>query len=209
MIKNSIVFRKCGSDAWWETNCVLRCWVRSRTERTSIHGNTARTPIFSGKAWHWLNLMQKNWIRKNTRKYGFNFDKGLIDQMMFTSTSDQFSHIEVLVKSFTKKKIQKFQEILLYFDKGLTHFKLHYVLYMYPLIDKINFLLILRCHGMLMYSFRFRAIKQQWSFVMSELYFSCLDKKDLNAHLSVFCLPENSVSFWRTLSYQLLYCGII
>lgn len=44
-----------------------------------------------------------------------------------------------------KKKIQKFQEILLYFDKGLTHFKLHYVLYMYPLIDKINFLLILRC----------------------------------------------------------------
>lgn len=101
MIKNSIVFRKCGSDAWWETNCVLRCWVRSRTERTSIHGNTARTPIFSGKAWHWLNLMQKNWIRKNTRKYGFNFDKGLIDQMMFTSTSDHFSHIEVLVKIFT------------------------------------------------------------------------------------------------------------
>lgn len=124
MIKNSIVFRKCGSDAWWETNCVLRCWVRSRTERTSIHGNTARTPIFSGKAWHWLNLMQKNWIRKNTRKYGFNFDKGLIDQMMFTSTSDHFSHIEVLVKSFTiyKKKISKIPGNIALFLQGFDTF---------------------------------------------------------------------------------------
>lgn len=80
MIKNSIIFRKRGSDAWWETNCVLRCWVRSRTERTSIHGNTAKTPIFSGKACHWLK--SKLNLKKNLWNMALTFDKGLIDQVM-------------------------------------------------------------------------------------------------------------------------------
>lgn len=130
-------------------------------------------------------------FEKNPLKYGFNFWQGI-------DWSNDALHplkiISVILRCWWRA-LQYWR----YFDKVVTHFKLHDVLH--SLIDKICSSLILRCHHMLMYSFRFRPIKQQWSFnVMSRLYFSRSWQKGSEYPLICFCMPENSVRVGRTLS---------
>lgn len=130
-------------------------------------------------------------FEKNPLKYGFNFWQGI-------DWSNDALHplkiISVILRCWWRA-LQYWR----YFDKVVTHFKLHDVLH--SLIDKICSSLILRCHHMLMFSFRFRPIKQQWSFnVMSRLYFSRSWQKGSEYPLICFCMPENSVRVGRTLS---------
>lgn len=130
-------------------------------------------------------------FEKKPLKYGFNFWQGI-------DWSNDALHplkiISVILRCWWRA-LQYWR----YFDKVVTHFKLHDVLH--SLIDKICSSLILRCHHMLMYSFRFRPIKQQWSFnVMSRLYFSRSWQKGSEYPLICFCIPENSVRVGRTLS---------
>lgn len=130
-------------------------------------------------------------FEKKPLKYGFNFWQGI-------DWSNDALHplkiISVILRCWWGA-LQYWR----YFDKVVTHFKLHDVLH--SLIDKICSSLILRCHHMLMYSFRFRPIKQQWSFnVMSRLYFSRSWQKGSEYPLICFCMPENSVRVGRTLS---------
>lgn len=130
-------------------------------------------------------------FEKKPLKYGFNFWQGI-------DWSNDALHplkiISVILRCWWRA-LQYWR----YFDKVVTHFKLHDVLH--SLIDKICSSLILRCHHMLMYSFRFRPIKQQWSFnVMSRLYFSRSWQKGSEYPLICFCMPENSVRVGRTLS---------
>lgn len=130
-------------------------------------------------------------FEKKPLKYGFNFWQGI-------DWSNDALHplkiISVILRCWWRA-LQYWH----YFDKVVTHFKLHDVLH--SLIDKISSSLILRCHHMLMYSFRFRPIKQQWSFnVMSRLYFSRSWQKGSEYPLIYFCMPENSVRVGRTLS---------
>lgn len=130
-------------------------------------------------------------IEKKPLKYGFNFWQGI-------DWSNDALHplkiISVILRCWWRA-LQYWR----YFDKVVTHFKLHDVLH--SLIDKICSSLILRCHHMLMYSFRFRPIKQQWSFnVMSRLYFSRSWQKGSEYPLICNCMPENSVWVGRTLS---------
>lgn len=137
------------------------------------------------------NRCKQNWIWKKTLKYGFNFWQGI-------DWSNDALHplkiISVILRCWWRA-LQYWR----YFDKVVTHFKLHDVLH--SLIDKICSSLILRCHHMLMYSFLFRPIKQQWSFnVMSRLYFSRSWQKGSEYPLICFCMPENSVRVGRTLS---------
>lgn len=130
-------------------------------------------------------------FEKKPLKYGFNFWQRI-------DWSNDALHplkiISVILRCWWRA-LQYWR----YFDKVVTHFKLHDVLH--SLIDKICSSLILRCHHMLMYSFRFRPIKQQWSFnVMSRLYFSRSWQKGSEYPLICFCMPENSVRVGRTLS---------
>lgn len=130
-------------------------------------------------------------FEKKPLKYGFNFWQGI-------DWSNDALHplkiISVILRCWWRA-LQYWR----YFNKVVTHFKLHDVLH--SLIDKICSSLILRCHHMLMYSFRFRPIKQQWSFnVMSRLYFSRSWQKGSEYPLICFCIPENSVRVGRTLS---------
>lgn len=130
-------------------------------------------------------------FEKKPLKYGFNFWQGI-------DWSNDALHplkiISVILRCWWRA-LQYWR----YFDKVVTHFKLHDVLH--SLIDKICSSLILRCHHMLMYSFRFRPIKQQWSFnVISRLYFSRSWQKGSEYPLICFCMPENSVRVGRTLS---------
>lgn len=130
-------------------------------------------------------------FEKKPLKYGFNFWQGI-------DWSNDALHplkiISVILRCWWRA-LQYWR----YFDKVVTHFKLHDVLH--SLIDKISSSLILRCHHMLMYSFRFRPIKQQWSFnVMSRLYFSRSWQKGSEYPLICNCMPENSVWVGRTLS---------
>lgn len=130
-------------------------------------------------------------FEKKPLKYGFNFWQGI-------DWSNDALHplkiISVILRCWWRA-LQYWR----YFDKVVTHFKLHDVLH--SLIDKICSPLILRCHHMLMYSFRFRPIKQQWSFnVMSRLYFSRSWQKGSEYPLICFCMPENFVRVGRTLS---------
>lgn len=130
-------------------------------------------------------------FEKKPLKYGFNFWQGI-------DWSNDALHplkiISVILRCWWRA-LQYWR----YFDKVVTHFKLHDILH--SLIDKICSSLILRCHHMLMYSFRFRPIKQQWSFnVMSRLYFSRSWQKGSEYPLICFCMPENFVRVGRTLS---------
>lgn len=131
-------------------------------------------------------------FEKKPLKYGFNFWQGI-------DWSNDALHplkiISVILRCSWWRALQYWR----YFDKVVTHFKLHDILH--SLIDKICSSLILRCHHMLMYSFLFRPIKQQWSFnVMSRLYFSRSWQKGSEYPLICFCMPENSVRVGRTLS---------
>lgn len=139
-------------------------------------------------------------MKKNLWNMALTFDKGLIDQMMLYIHSRSYqSYWGAGEELYNISFFQKSPEMWLYFDKVVTHFKLHDVLH--SLIDKICSPLILRCHHMLMYSFRFRPIKQQWSFnVMSRLYFSRSWQKGSEYPFICFCMPENSVRVGRTLS---------
>lgn len=130
-------------------------------------------------------------FEKNPLKYGFNFWQGI------DWSNDALHPLKII--SVILRCWWRALQYWLYFDKVVTHFKLHDVLH--SLIDKICSSLILRCHHMLMYSFRFRPIKQQWSFnVMSRLYFSRSWQKGSEYPLICFCMPENSVRVGRTLS---------
>lgn len=130
-------------------------------------------------------------FEKKPLKYGFNFWQGI------DWSNDALHPLKII--SVIKRCWWRALQYWLYFDKVVTHFKLHDVLH--SLIDKICSPLILRCHHMLMYSFRFRPIKQQWSFnVMSRLYFSRSWQKGSEYPLICFCMPENSVRVGRTLS---------
>lgn len=130
-------------------------------------------------------------FEKNPLKYGFNFWQGI------DWSNDALHPLKII--SVILRCWWRALQYWLYFNKVVTHFKLHDVLH--SLIDKICSSLILRCHHMLMYSFRFRPIKQQWSFnVMSRLYFSRSWQKGSEYPLICFCMPENSVRVGRTLS---------
>lgn len=130
-------------------------------------------------------------FEKKPLKYGFNFWQGI------DWSNDALHPLKII--SVILRCWWRALQYWLYFDKVVTHFKLHDVLH--SLIDKICSSLILRCHHMLMYSFRFRPIKQQWSFnVMSRLYFSRSWQKGSEYPLICFCMPENSVRVGRTLS---------
>lgn len=130
-------------------------------------------------------------FEKNPLKYGFNFWQGI------DWSNDALHPLKII--SVILRCWWRALQYWLYFNKVVTHFKLHDVLH--SLIDKICFSLILRCHHMLMYSFRFRPIKQQWSFnVMSGLWFSRSWQKGSEYPLICFCMPENSVRVGRTLS---------
>lgn len=130
-------------------------------------------------------------FEKNPLKYGFNFWQGI------DWSNDALHPLKII--SVILRCWWRALQYWLYFDKVVTHFKLHDVLH--SLIDKFCSSLILRCHHMLMYSFRFRPIKQQWSFnVMSRLYFSRSWQKGSEYPLICFCMPENSVRVGRTLS---------
>lgn len=130
-------------------------------------------------------------FEKNPLKYGFNFWQGI------DWSNDALHPLKII--SVILRCWWRALQYCRYFDKVVTHFKLHDVLH--SLIDKICSSLILRCHHMLMYSFRFRPIKQQWSFnVMSRLYFSRSWQKGSEYPLICFCMPENSVRVGRTLS---------
>lgn len=120
-------------------------------------------------------------FEKKPLKYGFNFWQGI-------DWSNDALHplkiISVILRCWWRA-LQYWR----YFDKVVTHFKLHDVLH--SLIDKICSSLILRCHHMLIFSFWFRPIKQQWSFnVCQGCIFQDLDKRDLNIHLSVFACQK-------------------
>lgn len=129
-------------------------------------------------------------FEKKPLKYGFNFWQGI------DWSNDALHSLKII--SVILRCWWRALQYWLYFDKVVTHFKLHDVLH--SLIDKICSL-ILRCHHMLMYSFRFRPIKQQWSFnVMSGLWFSRSWQKGSEYPLICFCMPENSVRVGRTLS---------
>lgn len=130
-------------------------------------------------------------FEKKPLKYGFNFWQGI------DWSNDALHPLKII--SVILRCWWRALQYWLYFNKVVTHFKLHDVLH--SLIDKISSSLILRCHHMLMYSFRFRPIKQQWSFnVMSRLYFSRSWQKGSEYPLICFCMPENSVRVGRTLS---------
>lgn len=130
-------------------------------------------------------------FEKKPLKYGFNFWQGI------DWSNDALHPLKII--SVILRCWWRALQYWLYFDKVVTHFKLHDVLH--SLIDKICSSLILRCHHMLMFSFRFRPIKQQWSFnVMSRLYFSRSWQKGSEYPLICFCMPENSVRVGRTLS---------
>lgn len=130
-------------------------------------------------------------FEKKPLKYGFNFWQGI------DWSNDALHPLKII--SVILRCWWRALQYWCYFDKVVTHFKLHDVLH--SLIDKICSSLILRCHRMLMYSFRFRPIKQQWSFnVMSRLYFSRSWQKGSEYPLICFCMPENSVRVGRTLS---------
>lgn len=129
--------------------------------------------------------------KKNPLKYGFNFWQGI------DWSNDALHPLKII--SVILRCWWRALQYWLYFNKVVTHFKLHDILH--SLIDKICSSLILRCHHMLMFSFRFRPIKQQWSFnVMSRLYFSRSWQKGSEYPLICFCMPENFVRVGRTLS---------
>lgn len=138
------------------------------------------------------NRCKQNWIwKKNLWNMALTFDKGLIDQMMLYIHSRSYQSYwgageELYNIGAILTKLWHILNSMMFFIHSLTRS---------VLLD------ILRCHHMLMYSFRFRPIKQQWSFnVMSRLYFSRSWQKGSEYPLICFCMPENSVRVGRTLS---------